>query len=309
MSKGFRLFALALLLTLVALSAMADATVQIQPTFSDLSQEYLREFAAEFLSRKMGIEKAYYKEVKMSFTLWQNGRTMADDGKTLVDPRGEAFWFVDVLDYYFVDKYGGSGVPPYMILSREGDIMEWSAYGPAFNEADPDLMTQGVQAEPLPTDATVEEIIVSAKADLADKFGVSNADEFTYQAAFITHEAFNDGKIPVWLTYVFDSGTFKWKGVYAYDGSFMSIVPAEQDFRLYTTPNQHFFLEVFGDTLEDLSVEVKNNYISEEESINWLKIVAPKYEEWRLTHPYADNVTSIDELIKQFQPCIVCRHS
>lgn len=161
-------------------------------------------------------------------------------------------------------------------------------------------MRMGTPADPLPTDASPEEIIAKASADLQSLYGIENAQDMIYQTAFVFHDVFNGGFFPVWLINVYEEDAPVFKGVYGYNGIYMSLVPWEQDYQEYTTPHERFFYEVFGDDGIDISSDIHLGYVSAEDSIMWLKKVVPKFEEWIKEHPYYVNVSVVDELIEKY---------
>ena len=78
------------------------------------------------------------------------------------------------------------------------------------------------------------------------------------------------------------------------------MVPAQQDYTNYQTPDEVFFTAVYDNGPEaDKLYDALYGRASEEELIAALKEVGPKYEEWKRDHPYADNYNDIDELLKE----------
>lgn len=285
------LISCAVLLHSVGVSA--ETVISLTPSPSDLSEADLRDYAAKFFSRKCGVPLATLLSAEMSMSLFQTRTSVANDGKHITDLYNEPRWLIRVQ----IPEEPHPQHPHYMYLTRTGSIISWAAHGAEFYVENPDIMEMSCVANPLPTDAKREDIISKVKDDLVQLHHEHNAEDMTYQTAFVFSEYFNDGKMPVWLVNVYDDEVFLWKGVYGYNGEYMSLVPPEQDYQVYTTPHERFFYEVFGDDGMDISVDIHKGYIPDAEAKAWLKKIAPAFDKWIVEHPYYANISVIDELI------------
>jgi len=274
----------------------ADTGLSIKPTDSDLSMDYVRNTAAAFFSRKCGLDEHSLKSADMEIDLWQSGRSLTADGKKVVAPYHDARWLIKVRSFP-VPHHEHTH---FLILTRGGELVSWAAHGGEYFEENPDLMKSGKVVTPLSTDAKAEEIIAKVKEDLLTIHGVEVTEKFSFKTAFVFHEYFNAGHAPVWLINVYQDGTLNWKGVYGYNGVYMSIVKPEQDYGQYATPNERFFWEVFDDEGMDISLDIQMGYEAEEDALKWLKVVTPKFETWIVHHPYYKNASVIDELIAKY---------
>jgi len=294
----FSILLVFLLLTL-SLTACADDTIILRPGPDDLTESQLRETAARFFAVKCGFSKESLLEARMKIILQQSTRLrQREDGKKVYEPAGDAEWLIHVQSFP-----GENGQHPgfhLLRLSRAGDLLSWSAHGGEHQEDQPDMMAQGSPATPLPTDALKEDVLRKAGEDLLAMYGVTVTDSLRLEAAFITHELFNDGRVPVWLVNVYEGDVWLYKGVYGHDGLLMSLVPASQDCLSYLTPRENFFHAVFGDDQMDKTVEAGFGYLPEEEIIAWLRQIAQPYEDWLKEHPYDLHAQDIQALMTRY---------
>lgn len=281
------------------LLSMADTTVTLKPGPDDLTQDYLRDYAATFYARKCGLSKETLMQARMDMALWQSDRIReTEEGKKVWELVGEPEWYIHVQS--FPGENGQHQGFHLLRLTRVGELISWSAHGGERFVEDPDMMRLGSPATPLPTDATEDDILSKAQDDLKTLYDVDMSDTLRFKTAFITHALFNDGRIPVWLVGVYEDDVKTWKGLYSYKGQLLSLVPAQQDYTNYQTPDEVFFTAVYDNGPEaDKLYDALYGRASEEELIAALKEVGPKYEEWKRDHPYADNYNDIDELLKE----------
>ena len=196
-------------------------------------------------------------------------------------------WFIHVLSFP-----GENGVPLHfheLNLTRSGELISWAAHGAEFYEYDPDILHAGTKATPLPTDATEEKILQTIQTDLKSVYGVINTHDFTYEVEFIYEEHFNLARIPVWMVYVYQDNQLLWKGVYGYNGCYMSLVPAKQDFYCYNTPGEDFFEDTYNDPRveNDKARQILFQEVSGDVARQWIDEWLPYYQEWESAHPYS----------------------
>ena len=134
-----------------------------------------------------------------------------------------------------------------LYLSQNGDLVYWQAHGAHYEAGESeDIMLCGTEVTPLPSDIQESAVIEKMKDGMATEYGLA-PEKFSYQAKFLFEKHFNSGEIPVWIVYACSNGAVAWKAAYGYDGSCMSLTPAQQDYTSYFTEDQSFFDSVYGD--------------------------------------------------------------
>lgn len=175
--------------------------------------------------------------------------------------------------------------------------------GSDYFEANPDHLSRGRIAVPLPTDASSEEIISLAQKDVSRLFGEENPQRLRYDAQFMFSDDFNLGDIPVWIVIIYDGHQAKWKGVYGYKGQAMSLVPFCQDFETYTTDGEDFFVHLLGGQWwrgARKAAMIATGEATQEQAQHWLSEWAPAYAQWAKEHPYAALHNILTEPMRDF---------
>ena len=152
-------------------------------------------------------------------------------------------------------------------------------------------MRCGTEVTPLPSDIQESAVIEKMKDGMATAYGLA-PEKFGYQAKFLFEKHFNSGEIPVWIVYAYSNGAVAWKAAYGYDGSCMSLTPAQQDYTSYFTEDQSFFDSAYGDDwYEQISKYDKlfSGNLSQAEAEAYLTEWKPVFEAWCKTHPWAAN--------------------
>lgn len=297
-----RNFVLLLLVSMIFMSANAKADDErmITPTATDLQESYLRETAAAFFSIKCGIDKEKLMKVEMIMQLKQAGYWKRSSvGKNEWHATGEPRWIIHVKSFPVIQEpHEGAH---FLHLDRSGKIIAWQAHGAEHSEINPDLMSNGSPAIPLSSDAQADEIIKRVQMELKEDYGLDQVDTLAYEIAFVYEEHFNWGQIPVWIAHVYDGEALAYKGVYAYDGRNMSLVPADQDFRCYVTPDEEFFVSVYGEHWADeayKAASIIDGSASEADAREWLSDWSDLFREWAIQHPYSAKNQLVSELLK-----------
>lgn len=302
------LFYCALLLLVLAIPCVqADTERIITPAQSDLKEQQLRETAAEFFSVKCGIPKENLLKAHMEIQLKQSGYWKKNSaGKSQWHGTEEPKWTIHVQS--FPGENGQHQGMHLLYLDRSGAIIAWQAHGAEHTELNPDFLRSGSPASPLPTDAKADEIIEAAQQELRKNHGVQSAESLIYKTAFVYEEHFNWGKIPVWLVYIYKDEALTYKAVYSYDGRMMSLVPAQQDYTCYVTPDEEFFYSVFKERWSDemdKAFLIQEGAASKADSQKWLSGWAELYHEWAIQHPYSAEDQLVNELLKQHADLLV----
>ena len=307
-----RLAALLCLLLCFSLGALADTDGRLTPTAEDLTEAQLREYAADFFSRKCGLKKEKLLEAEMEIFLWQPGGydNWSPEAKD-PDAPGNTFmrhhrefpqWTVHVQS--FPGENGQHQGFHLLALARSGELIFWSAHGPEFWEENPDLLHSGTPQEPLPADAKKEDVISQAQKDVKEMYGVQDPQALRWEAGFIGAFAQEwDSHIPVWIVNAYQGDEWLWKGMYGYNGVFISLVPAWQDYESYEMPGEHFFPAVFGDAWWEESMKmlkIDANEASVQQAYEWLKEIKPIFENWAKDHPYAAEYSLVKALLDRY---------
>ena len=295
-----KLFCIAVLLAVLCSAALADRDIPVAPTADDLQEAELREIAADFFCEKCGLDKEALLTAKMEFSLQRNELSESRTGTN-----STPYWVIHIASYPALRAQGISHPGWHELrLTRDGALISWSAHGMEYTEKYPDIVRMGTQAAPLPTDAQEAEIIAQAKSDLQAKCGVEAPDAYHYQAAFLYEEHFNDGRIPVWIVYADQDGELVWKGAYSYNGSFMSLVPAAQDYDCYTTPDEEFFTAVYGEGWWDEAykyAQIQDGLATKAEISEWIAAWRPLLDAWNEQHSYSAQGKEMDQLFRQYE--------
>ena len=278
----------------IGIAARADQDVIIQPEKNDLKESYLHEMAAQFFSEKCGIDMALMKNAHMLIRLWQPDRISKDEKENWPQ------WQIIVQTFPGQNQQHEGG--HVMNLTRNGELISWSAHGEEYYEKNPDIVQMGSLAEPLKTDASADDIISHAKEDLIELYH-KNPSEYSFNAFFLYEDHFNWGKIPVWVVYVYEDNELRWKGVYSYNGSYMDLVPANQDFYCYQTPGENFFEAYYPDSWYEETLKafcIMEGRSSQRETQDTIRRWTADYTQWKKTHPYTDEGSLIEMVMRSF---------
>lgn len=291
------LFSLLLFLLLPGI-ALADMTAELTPAQDDIPYETLLEIAAEFYAEKCGYTKeALLQEQFIAHLLQDQDGVQQPDGTFLYSPCAEPYWWLQFRSFPGDDQHYGGHI---LILTRSGELVEWSAHGAVHTTAQPDILATAVEATPLPTDKQKDEII----AQMARYLAIGSTKEYTYKAHFVYSDHFNSGLIPVWLVYAYDGQQLCWKGAYAYNGLYMSVTPPERDYQSYNTAGERFLEAVYGDQWYDHQQRMCHfleGKLSREEILPWVSIWTADFEQWAQQHPYsADQQFEVNEVLAIF---------
>ena len=266
--------------------AFADRDVELIPGPSDFTVSEIKEIAATFFSRKCGISQETLMLAGMEIHLLQNEfMYKTDNGSLEWKPVSEARWVVHIESFPY--PYNRGSHPGYheLQLTRDGDLICWSAHGMEYYEEAPDIVAMGNIVTPLEIAAQEEDIICAAKQDLVTLYNVEDVDEYEFRASFLYEEHFNNGSIPVWIVYVCQHDTLVWKGAYGYNSCLMCLVPAEQDYSIYTTPDQESFCSYFWRNFEHEELKkfsmIEMGKATEDEIIEWVKKYQSIYQKWK----------------------------
>ena len=288
MKKTLVLLMTILLLCLTA-GALADTEVELKPGADDLTVEELHARAAAFFSVKCGISFDILQKAPMDIRLLQHQSLRNVNGKNIYVADEAPMWQVWVSSFL---GHHGETVPHVMRFSRTGELLYWKAHGDGYEAGESeDIMLCGTEVTPLPSDIQESAVIEKMKDGMATEYGLA-PEKFNYQAKFLFEKPFNSGEIPVWIVYAYSNGAAAWKAAYGYDGSCMSLTPAQQDYTSYFTEDQSFFDSAYGDDwYEQISKYDKlfSGNLSQAEAEAYLTKWKPVFEAWCKTHPWAAN--------------------
>ena len=101
------------------------------------------------------------------------------------------------------------------------------------------------------------------------------------------------------MVYVYQDNQLLWKGVYGYNGCYMSLVPAKQDFYCYNTPGEDFFEDTYNDPRveNDKARQILFQEVSGDVARQWIDEWLPYYQEWESAHPYSSLYQPIHTII------------
>lgn len=173
----------------------------------------------------------------------------------------------------------------YALLNAEGEILYWQSHGTEHYRNEPDVWETAVTATPLKTDASEDQILSDVKLRLMENTGCSKTEieDFDYRMRFVYEKHFNEGNIPVWLTYVYDDNMLIYKQVNGYDGSFMCLNTPEEDFGEYRTN-----LPSFIDTMNFPHSDWWGDTMTIEEKAMQAEYWRPAVEQWLKDYPYSE---------------------
>ncbi len=276
-----KIFAILLMLCLPFQLALADTFVAETPN-ADFTEQQARDFATAFFCEKCGLEEEILQAAEWTMTF----------GHSSVEPAEKSRWTISI-------KYECHGRmhTHYLYLTPAGEVLEWSAHGAVYAVANPELLDSATLAEPLPTDIQKEAAVQLVLEELA-RNGVSINAPSDIEASFAFSQHFNGGHIPVWLMQVSNASGEAWKAAVSHKGELLSLVPMQQDFLCFTTPEEQFWSVTFpGETyIEEQQhlIDVLECRISIEEraahTARWRKLV----EAWMAEHPYYLNNPGIE---------------
>lgn len=300
--KKFKVILVALLLLLHG-SALADRDIQIKPNASDLQVNELREIAVAFFSKKCGINKELLHNANIEICLMQNESLhTTENGNNEWVAAGNPQWFIHISSFPGTDgEHEGYHL---LRLTREGKLISWQAHGAEYTDEEPDIIKMGDRAIPMEADAQEAEIIANVKRDLSEFYNVDDVDTYLYQAVFLYEEHFNNGNSPVWIIYVYRNDALVWKGAYGYNGCRMSLVLAEQDYQVYNTPGEDFFVAVYGNDWWNEAYRyslIQDENASDKEIKEWINEWKPFFLEWKTMHHYSPQCQEIESIIQKYE--------
>ena len=266
---------LLLILGMISSTVYADRTKYLKPTSSDLSKAELKDIAAEFFSVKWGIPKEDILKAKTVICL--------------IDSK---------IDYWDIAIYSCPGTDGHNIgelaLRRDGTLYWWCIRSSEYYEAEPDLMHMGTIITPTEADATAQEIYEQTMEHLKNEFLVDQPEQYEYEMALVEEEHFSDGN-PVWIVYVKDGEELLWKGLFEYTGLYMTLVPAQQEYKTYFLDEYTFTAyadDILGLSNKALSmrtsvkiIRIQRAQADREETVETLKTLVPLYKKWKQAHP------------------------
>ena len=104
---------------------------------------------------------------------------------------------------------------------------------------------------------------------------------------------------PVWIVYVKDGEELLWKGLFGYTGSYITLVPGQQEYKAYTLREYSFTAyadDVLGNDKRELAkktsariISVQRGQVGHDEAVEILKTLVPLYKEWKRTHQRGDS--------------------
>lgn len=262
-------------LLLLCRGAAADRSVLLPVSQSKLSQGEVEAVVTEFFAERCNLPcesvrrefRENEDECVLQFGLFGYG--MIPDAAST--PVWEAYFQLH-------------GSAHYALLDAEGEVLFWMSHGAEHVRDEPDVWESAVPAVPLETDATQAQILSDVKAWLSEVTPYSEAEieGFEYRIRFVYESHFNEGQIPVWLTYVYDGGTLLCKQANGYDGSYMSMSAPEADFGEYRTN-----LPFFGDTMGFPYRDWYGGAMTIEEKAAQSQRWRPAVEQWLRDYPYS----------------------
>ena len=279
---------LLLILGMFSSTVYADRTKYIKPSASDLSEAELKEIAADFFSVKWGIAKEDILKAKAVIRLIEHK-----------------------VPHWEVHLYACPGTDGHSVgsigLHRDGSLYWWCIRSSEFYEAEPDLMHMGTVITPTEADATPNEIYEQTLERLKSEFYVDQPEKYIYEIALVEEEHFSDG-YPVWIVYVKDENELLWKGLFGYTGLYMTLVPAQQEYKTYFLREYTFTAyadDILGLSKKEFSkrtsvkiIRIQRAQADHEETVETLKTLVPLYKEWKLTHPRGDS--EMEDLIDKY---------
>lgn len=263
------------LLLLFSRIAAADTDVFLPISQGKISQEEAESILIDFFAERCNlpcesVEREYREskaECALRFGLFGYG-SIPDAANT---PVWEAYFQLHGSDHY-------------ALLDSKGEILFWRSHGAEHHQNEPDVWENAVPAIPLETDATKPQILSDVKMRLIETAAYSKAEieGFDYWIRFVYEQHFNEGQIPVWLTYVYDDDTLICKQANGYDGSFMCMGVPEADFGEYRTS-----LPSFGDTMGFPYSDWYGDTMTIEEKATQAEYWRPAVEQWLKDYPYS----------------------
>lgn len=255
--------------------ALADRDVFLPVSQSKISQEEAEEVLIGFFSQRCNLpyecveHTIREKETECSLRFGYFGYGHIEHSDTT--PVWEAH----------LQLHGGEH---YALFDSEGEILYWQSHGTEHHRNEPDVWENAVRANPLETDAKEEQILADVKRRLTETTAYSRdeIDQFDYRTCFVYERHFNNGQIPVWLTYVYRNGSLIYKQANGYDGSFMCINTPEADFGEYRTN-----LPSFGDVMNFPYSAWYGNAMTIEEKAIQAERWRPAVEQWIENYPYS----------------------
>ena len=179
-------------------------------------------------------------------------------------------------------------------LYRDGTLYWWCIRSSEYYEAEPDLMHMGTIITPTEADATAQEIYEQTMEHLKNEFLVDQPEKYEYEIALVEEEHFFD-EYPVWIVYVKDNEELLWKGLFGYTGLYMTLVPAQQEYKTYFLDEYTFTAyadDILGLSNKELSmrtsvkiIRIQRAQADHEETVETLKTLVPLYKKWKQTHP------------------------
>lgn len=164
-------------------------------------------------------------------------------------------------------------------------------------------MAMGTKMSPTEADADPQEIYESTLKHLETDFQIKNPEQYTVKMALIEEKRFFYS--PVWVVYVSDDNTILWKGLFWYNGLYMTLVPAEQEYKSYTVNDSYFPTyanKILGNlhlpetTASGKIYRILRGQADKEEIIHTMNELLPVYLDWKRSFPRGDD--QMEELIR-----------
>lgn len=252
-----------------------DWPLYMLPLKGDLQEEEAIWRAAEKLSQVFGYSEEYILDSPAVETYFIK-ENFSDDGHLWEDP----IWLIEFRN---PDMYAGAFS---VKLSRHGDILMYKAPDTLPFYGDEDILAEARSAIPSEHDVSAEEVIQYAVESITEvsHYTPEEAKALRAESHFIYHERFCLGWEPVWLLYFYEEDEPVYKALYAYNGSYINIVPHNEEFT--NTIQFDFFA---GDVLGINFAEIGFGNMSTEERAAFSQKWKPIVDAYVQSHPYYIN--------------------
>ena len=255
--------------------SIADRDIYLQPESGMPNREQIVENVKEFFSVRCGVPYSEFNSISFDEVYYGTlGYGIIENGGNM--PVWEVTFSMPQCGRYFHVAY----------LDKEGNVLYWASHGTEHWIDEPDILATAVLASHLGNDADEEAIIASVKEKLIEKgSSLEEISSYSYSAHFIYEKHLDDGHTPYWLTDVYGQDVLLYRALYAYNGTYVSLITPAEDFSSYTSPDP-----LFGDVYPDIrekchdfpsySVSKKNQVAAE---------IRPFVQAWMVEYPYYIN--------------------
>lgn len=271
-----KLICFALMMLVLFGAAHADSWVEVKPGKDDLTRKEAKAFAAAFFAKKCGVEEK----------VLQKAEWMILYGHSSVEKPDAAHWVISLEDSSDKQHRRSHSI----WLTGPGEVIEWSAHGMTYDQADPGLLDYATPVTPLTTDVQETAVIALVREELERR---GHKGELTFTATFAYDKHFNSGNIPLWLVQIDGAPDGAWKAAVTHKGELLSLVPYAQVFLENQTPGEHFWAATFeGQTYHEeqqLMYGIFEGTLSHEEKAEVTARWRPLVEKWIEEHPYYMN--------------------